>query len=102
MSNELIGFDCLGNEVRENRILFLNDDPDDRWYCIVEAYSGDFYIASIEERPGVDDPRYRMDIVINPISELGKYQAAFTADGEPLYGKTGEITERHMELFLSL
>lgn len=100
---KVLGYDCDGNEIYENRILravWSNDinieeleDADPRHYCALVADDGNAYAISvydwwnkdlIRERENLDKDE-EIPIIIKPISEMINYECAIKSDNEEFY-----------------
>ena len=101
--NTILGYDCDGNEIYENRILravWSNDinieelkDSDPRHYCALVADDGNAYAISVYDWWNKDLIRERenlaedeeVSIIIKPISEMVNYECAIKSDNEEFY-----------------
>lgn len=102
--NEVIGYDCDGNEIYEYMILraiWSNDidvveleNADPRQYCALVASDGKAYAMSvydfwnpdlIKKREHIDfDDIYSIPVVIKPIEEMANYEIAIcNSHGQP-------------------
>ncbi len=98
MNNEVLGYDCDGNELFEFdviRAIWYSDidfnvtlDVDPRHYCVVQAFNGKTYLISVYdsmyrefinkyEKRNVDAD---VPIKIMPIEEADNYEVAYKYD----------------------
>lgn len=96
--NEVLGYDCDGNEIYEYRILraiWSNDidikdleDADPRQYCAVIGDDGTAYAISvydwwykdlIRKRENIPDDE-EIPIIVKPIEEMENYEVAICSD----------------------
>ena len=100
MLDDVLGYDCDGNEIYEYRIMraiFANDvdilqldGADPRQYCALVANDGKAYAISvydwwykdlIREREGLK-PNENIPIIVKPIDEMINYECAIDAYGD--------------------
>ena len=96
--NEVLGYDCDGNEIYEYRILraiWSNDidikdlkDADPRQYCAIVSDDGTAYAISvydwwhkdlIRKRENISDDE-EIPIIVKPIEEMVNYEVAICSD----------------------
>ena len=96
--NEVLGYDCDGNEIYEYRILraiWSNDidikdleDADPRQYCAIIGDDGTAYAISvydwwhkdlIRKRENIPDDE-EIPIIVKPIEEMVNYEVAICSD----------------------
>ena len=101
--DDILGYDCDGNEIYEYRILraiWSNDidiekleDADPRQYCAIKANDGNAYAISvydwwnrdlIRKREGIT-PGEAIPIIVKPISEMENYEVATCNGGEDAF-----------------
>lgn len=101
--DDILGYDCDGNEIYEYRILRailsneidINEleDADPRQYCAIVADDGNSYAISvydwwnkdlIRKRENIDLSK-EIPIIVKPISEMRNYELAGCSDGEFYY-----------------
>ncbi len=101
--DDILGYDCDGNDIYEYRILraiWSNDidiekleDADPRQYCAIKANDGNAYAISaydwwnedlIRKREGIT-PGEAIPIIVKPISEMENYEVATCNGGEDAF-----------------
>ncbi|MBQ7140824.1 MAG: hypothetical protein IJO32_04915 [Bacilli bacterium] len=95
--NEILGYDCDNNEIREFRVLrypfsqeieSFDDEPniDPRFYCLVKSENGNVYGVSIYDdynpkyirRFENIDKKDKIPMLIKTVSEMSYYEVAFS------------------------
>ncbi len=116
--DEILGYDCDGNEIFEYRILraiWSNDvaieeseDADPRQYCAIMGDDGNAYAISvydwwnkdlIRERENIKEDE-EIPVIVKPISEMEHYEVAQSYDGEFYYDLDCEDLKKKLNKFL--
>ena len=94
--NEVLGYDCDGNEINEFRVLRFpfsadienwDDEPfvDPRFYCLVKSSSGEVYAVSVYDNwnsryiriyEGIKEDE-EIPTLVKPASVMTRYEVAF-------------------------
>ena len=116
--DEILGYDCDGNEIFEYRILraiWSNDvaieeleDADPRQYCAIMGDDGNAYAISvydwwnkdlIRERENIKEDE-EIPVIVKPISEMEHYEVAQSYEGEVYYDLDCEDLKKKLNKFL--